>query len=307
MPIELNTPDALEYHFYQFRNGMCQFRVRAPNDAHLALTGEPNETHPIAEVFIGGWQNSKSVIRYNQTKPEVAEANTPQILSPNEFRGFWIRVIDNVITVGREGEAAPFLSWHNPQPFLVNYVGVCTGWGASGSWIIDDPQPDYGWQGSQGTQGISSQLRSDFAGQGGGSPCWVPASNGEVPPDAVEGGTDGEPQFVARARHEGDLIPGKLVPSHNVTYVSFGGGEHPHSDYEVLVGCRPHWIQVEGDKIPPNAVPAGETAQGEPLFIGRVHHEGAVTIGKVQPSHGACYIPYGGQELAFQAYEILTC
>lgn len=63
------------------------------------MTGEPNETHPIVEVFIGGWQNSKSVIRYNQNKPEVAEADTPQILSGNEFRGFWIRVIDNVITI----------------------------------------------------------------------------------------------------------------------------------------------------------------------------------------------------------------
>lgn len=89
-------------------------------------------------------------------------------------------------------------------------------------------------------------------------------------------------------------------------------------------------LTVEGNQIPPTAVPgkhifnvqklwmefhvisfmffsAGETRDGEPLFVGRVHHEGAVTIGKVQPSHGVCYIPYGGQEMAFQAYEILTC
>lgn len=62
----------------------------------MALTGEPNATHPIIEVFIGGWQNSKSVIRSNETKPEVAEADTPGILSPNEFRGFWIRVTGSV-------------------------------------------------------------------------------------------------------------------------------------------------------------------------------------------------------------------
>lgn len=42
-----------------------------------------------------------------------------------------------VITVGREGEVAAFLSWHNPHPFMINYVGVCTGWGAAGSWVID--------------------------------------------------------------------------------------------------------------------------------------------------------------------------
>lgn len=44
------------------------------------------------------------------------------------------------------------------------------------------PPPQSGWQ-----QPIA-ELRSDFSG---GSPCWVPASNGEIPPDAVEGGMDG--------------------------------------------------------------------------------------------------------------------
>lgn len=73
-----------------------QFRVRAPHDAHLILSGEPNETQPVIEVFIGGWGNSKSVIRYNKEKPEVAEIATPDILSPNEYRGFWIRSTDGV-------------------------------------------------------------------------------------------------------------------------------------------------------------------------------------------------------------------
>lgn len=43
------------------------------------------------QVFIGGWSNSKSVIRKNRTKPDVAEADTPGILSADETRGFWIR------------------------------------------------------------------------------------------------------------------------------------------------------------------------------------------------------------------------
>lgn len=52
---------------------------------------------------------------------------------------------------------------------------------------------------------------------------------------------------------------------------------------------------------------AGETSGGEPLFVGRARHEGTVTLGKVQPSHGVCYIPYGGQEVAYDNYEILCC
>lgn len=58
--------------------------------------------------------------------------------------------------------------------------------------------------------------------------------------------------------------------------------------------------------MPPNAIPGGETEDGEPLFIGRVNHEGTVTIGKVQASHNTCYIPYGGSEVAFTDYEILV-
>lgn len=50
----------------------------------------------MVEVFIGGWGNTKSVIRYNKEKPEVAECGTPDILSGNEYRGFWIRVTDGV-------------------------------------------------------------------------------------------------------------------------------------------------------------------------------------------------------------------
>lgn len=51
---------------------------------------------------------------------------------------------------------------------------------------------------------------------------------------------------------------------------------------------------------------AGESEDGEPLFVGRAQHEGTVTVGKVQPSHGVCYISYAGQELGFADYEVLV-
>lgn len=97
--IEVNTPDALEYHWYPFNNGVVNFKVRAPNDAHLALTGGPHDGEPIIEIFLGGWGNSKSVIRRNKTKPEKAENSTPNILSAGEFRGFWVRVQDGVSSI----------------------------------------------------------------------------------------------------------------------------------------------------------------------------------------------------------------
>ncbi|XP_055683680.1 C3 and PZP-like alpha-2-macroglobulin domain-containing protein 8 isoform X2 [Lutzomyia longipalpis] len=286
MPIEVDTEDKLEYRFYPVTNRLVNFKIRAPNDAHLALTTGPAESDPMIEVFIGGWKNTKSVIRKNRTKPDVVEADTPDVLNAGEFRGFWIRwTMDGIITVGREGEAAAFLSWQDPDNCPFNYVGVCTGWGASGSWIIEDTPG-----------GLVSS---------GGSACWVPASGGQVPDGAVPGGHDGEQLYVARARYGGGLIPGKLVPSHGVCYVPWGGGENSVTEYEVLCGGG-SWVPGTGDAIPPNALPAGETEEGEPLFIGRANHEGTITVGKVQPSHGCVYIPYGGEELRYDQYEIFV-
>lgn len=298
MSIEINTPDKLEYQFHPVSGGVFTFKVRAAHDAHLALTPSPVEAEPIYEIFIGGWDNSKSVIRRNRQKPDVAEVNTPGILNAGEFRSFWIRWYDSVITVGLEGQAAAFLSYDAQNLFPINFVGVCTGWGASGTWLIDGAGP------TAPNMGFSAPPMG--GGRGGGSPgCWVPAANGVVPPSSMEAGFDGSEQlYIARARHEGDLIPGKLHPSHGVCYVAYGGGEHGHNEYEVLCAGQGQWVPVYDGSIPPNAIPGGESAEGEPLFIGRATHDGTITVGKVQPSHGCCYIPYGGQELAYKEFEI---
>lgn len=72
------------------------------------------------------------------------------------------------------------------------------------------------------------------------APRWVQSRGGSVPPNAVVGGSDcsGEPMYVARAHHEGALLPGKLVPSHGVAYVAWGGRENPKQDYEVCIRLR---------------------------------------------------------------------
>lgn len=53
------------------------------------------------------------------------------------------------------------------------------------------------------------------------------------------------------------------------------------------------WIDSEGGAVPSNAVVGGNTNDGETLYIGRVVHNGTVTVGKIHPSHGVCYFPYG--------------
>lgn len=295
MAISLSTEDKLEYKFYPVASGQLQFRVKTANDAHVALTTGPAEGEPMYEVFIGGWSNAKSVIRKNKTKPEAAEVETPGILSADEFRGFWIRWGDGAISVGKEGEPSAFLTYNDPEPFGIGYFGVCTGWGASGEWMIEDTT-------SPSAPPPPVQNLEEL-----GEHCWIEASGGMVPSGAVTGGKDNdEDLFVGRAFHEGALLPGKVQPGHSVCYVAWGGQEHGKSDYQVLCQAAHTWVPTTGNNIPPNAIPGGETEDGEPLYIGRVHHEGTLTVGKVQPSHSVCYIPFSGAEVAFPEYEILV-
>lgn len=306
--IDLHTEDRLEYNFFPNTSGFVQFRIKAPNDAHIALSTAAAEVNPMYEVFIGGWGNSKSIIRKNRTKPDVAEEPTPGILNENEFRGFWIRWQNGTISVGRENEVPPILSWTDYEQVPIEYVGFCTGWGASGSWLIEPPRGGPGFAPGPGfgpgpgfvPPGAGRQPRSANA-------CWVPSSNGQVPSSSFAGGEDnGEPVFVIRAQFSGGLVPGKLIESHRQAYIPWGGSENPVQQYEVLCDFPGQWIACVGGNIPPNALAAGQSEDGEPLYVGRVVHDGALTVGKVQASHGVVYIPYGGQELSFPEYEILV-
>ena len=91
-----------------------------------------------------------------------------------------------------------------------------------------------------------------------------------------------------------------------------GGQEHSKGLYEVLTEIdlnqsRIQWIQSNNGNVPFGAIQGGQTSNGEPLYIGRVWHNGEPCCGKIQPSHQTLYIPYGGKEYTYkQGYEILV-
>lgn len=75
--------------------------------------------------------------------------------------------------------------------------------------------------------------------------------------------------------------------------------------FQVLCNGSHEWIKTQGNDIPETALVGGEAEDGEPLFIGRVDHDNTMTLGKVQRSHNVCYIPYGGEEVACEEFEVL--
>jgi hypothetical protein len=67
---EITTVDNLQYSYRPVPEGALHIEVRAPSNAHIALTSANHETEPMYEILLGGWENTASVIRYNRQKPD---------------------------------------------------------------------------------------------------------------------------------------------------------------------------------------------------------------------------------------------
>ncbi|VVC95542.1 unnamed protein product [Leptidea sinapis] len=355
--LDVATPNNLEYQFFPVSSGSVQFKVRAPHDAHIALTMGPQELDPMYEIFIGGWGNTKSVIRRNRTKPDKVEINTPEILNGGEFRGFWVRWDSGVVSAGREGESIPFISWADPDPFPISFVGVCTGWGASGTWKIEDGAEFDTVDKLEYKFGpvAAGSLEFDFLGPHNCHICLAPAP-AEVDPiyEIILGGWENSKSVIRHCRQKPDKVtvptpgimnanePKKFLIEWRCGTIAVRDGKtgqvlmewtdpapFPITHFGIRTGwgAQGQWRIVHFYKAgeqqplqpPPAAAPlynnppgypsappmGGGGADGEPLFIGRVRHEGSITTGKVQQSHGVCYISFAGQELGFPDYEIL--
>ncbi|XP_060654649.1 uncharacterized protein LOC132790206 [Drosophila nasuta] len=129
-----------------------------------------------------------------------------------------------------------------------------------------------------------------------------------LPPLAIVAGYDSnrDPIYVARARHNGEMLPAKFIPNKKQAYVSWGGKEITKNDFEILTGHKHSWHPAKGGKVHPGALRAGQTSGGEPLYVGRAYFAGSLTPGKVHPSHGCLYISYGGAEKRLEEYEVLV-
>ncbi|XP_070494083.1 uncharacterized protein [Chironomus tepperi] len=138
---------------------------------------------------------------------------------------------------------------------------------------------------------------------------WKQCDVSDPPRKAVQGGTDvgGEPMFVGRAMHNGVMLPAKIIPANGSAYVCYDGVEVPVFDVEVLTGKAKHfnWVPASNGVVPTGAIPAGQDGD-EQLFVGRAFHEGSLTVGKIHPSHGVLYIPFGGAEVSCPHYEALV-
>jgi Protein of unknown function (DUF3421) len=138
-------------------------------------------------------------------------------------------------------------------------------------------------------------------------PFWI-QFDGEIPKDAIKGGKEGNQiLYIGRAAHNGSLTPGKINGIDKSCFIPWGTVSNLKPEHEILI-CSSgfNWVAARDGNVPQNAFPAGHSEQGETIFIGRVLHEGSLVVGKVQPSHGVCYISYENKELNFHKYEVFV-
>jgi len=116
------------------------FQVKGQHNAHVLLSEEGcnNCECPDCngyEIVIGGWTNTQSVIRDAKATPYpgYAVTSTPGILSPEEYREFYISLRMEVtgaqkkinVGVGKRGEN-PFMSYSLDYTHPINYIGFAS-------------------------------------------------------------------------------------------------------------------------------------------------------------------------------------
>ncbi|XP_077993134.1 macrophage mannose receptor 1-like [Glandiceps talaboti] len=145
-----STDDQYIYRYVSapIQNSRVTFEVKASSDVHISLSANNYDTDPMYEIVIGGWGNTQSVIRRCIQCANEVVASTIDIVSPTEFRAFWITFVNGKISVGKDGETA-FMEWTDPDPLSINYVGYTTGFGSNGEFILctDHSDSDFVWIG----------------------------------------------------------------------------------------------------------------------------------------------------------------
>lgn len=98
------------------------------------------------EVVIGGWDNSRSVIRATPHGDIEEEAETIGILDCDVYKTFWLSWAGGHIEVGTGAEVGSkrFMHWVNPNvQWNVTAVGVSTGYDREGDWSFITNQGYY--------------------------------------------------------------------------------------------------------------------------------------------------------------------
>ncbi|OWF52386.1 uncharacterized protein LOC110447826 [Mizuhopecten yessoensis] len=113
-----------------------EFSVKTCTGAQVALMSGPMDNYQLYEVVISGMDNYETVIRKYKGGMTMIRSHGG-MLDCSAFRAFQIHWDNGVISLVRKcrlGKWLKILSWKDPNPRPIRYVGVTTGSWASSTW-----------------------------------------------------------------------------------------------------------------------------------------------------------------------------
>ncbi|CAB3239750.1 unnamed protein product [Arctia plantaginis] len=293
--VEFVTLNGHQKIFYKITSSAINFEIKAMGNAVIGLA---KKVGPECDYLIVLGDNRRSWIKKYHGRHSREKADTPNILSNEEYRRFWVSWYGEAIRLGGDGHTNPIVSYNNYPTLDIKYVTFFV--------LNHDYQYPVHWK-VELPPIIQKPVLKPLTD---GELHWVPIdANTHVLPDGVLiGGYEKENLYIIRAKHRGSLTPGKFVPAEGTAYISWGGDAHTKSVFEVLCGFNCMWVPCSKDKIPVGAIVGGysENIEHEKLYVGRAKYLNYIIPGKVQPSHKVCYIAYDGKEIGVDNYEILV-
>ena len=113
------------------------FKVKASNDAHVALMSTQNLSDPLYEIVLGGWRNNKSCIRLKR-QVDCLSPHYGAVLNNETYSLFWISWANGRISVGLfevVGENT-IMTYQHSNPYDVHFLAIMTGFRSAGEWRI---------------------------------------------------------------------------------------------------------------------------------------------------------------------------
>ncbi|XP_045507163.1 neuronal acetylcholine receptor subunit beta-3 [Colias croceus] len=118
--------------------------ILGASNGHILLStvAFPQASDPVYEIVIGGGGNKFTELRRNLRRNAKTSVKTHQILSPIEFRAFYIKISeDGLIEFGKEGDILPIFSFMDVDPITINYFSFAAWSGVEIKFLYDCPIP----------------------------------------------------------------------------------------------------------------------------------------------------------------------
>ncbi|XP_072024680.1 transient receptor potential cation channel subfamily M member 2-like [Amphiura filiformis] len=149
---QFETPDTYKYRYdavpkLTADKPSITFRLKADDKAYLALSPKKKDVQDMIEIVLS---NNLSEMRIGRGNKHVAKESTPDLLSPDEFRQFYLTFEQGrSIQVGRLGQK-PFLKYKPSKPIHFDFLGFASDVACKGVWEF----PVLGTSEHQSTSGV---------------------------------------------------------------------------------------------------------------------------------------------------------